>query len=154
MATAQKTTRLNAELKNMAKNPSPGIHVYLEDDTKLDEMKVDMKGPDGSPYANRTFQLKVQIPDRYPFTPPSITFLTPVYHPNIDPEGRICLSALKPKPAGNWSVTLNIITVLASIRVLLSEPNLSDPLMADIANEYVQNYEEYFKKASNYSKLN
>lgn len=39
--------------------------MYLEDESKLDEMKVDMIGPEDSPYAKGTFHLKVQIPDRY-----------------------------------------------------------------------------------------
>jgi ubiquitin-protein ligase len=35
---------------------------------------------------------------RYPFEPPKVRFLTPVYHPNIDERGRICLDTLKPQP--------------------------------------------------------
>lgn len=35
---------------------------------------------------------------RYPFEPPKIRFLTPIYHPNIDNAGRICLDALKLPP--------------------------------------------------------
>jgi hypothetical protein len=35
---------------------------------------------------------------RYPFEPPKVRFVTPVYHPNIDERGRICLDTLKPQP--------------------------------------------------------
>lgn len=35
---------------------------------------------------------------RYPFEPPKIRFVTPIYHPNIDNAGRICLDALKLPP--------------------------------------------------------
>uniref|UniRef100_A0A674J8K7 UBC core domain-containing protein n=1 Tax=Terrapene triunguis TaxID=2587831 RepID=A0A674J8K7_9SAUR len=55
----------------------------------------------------------------------AIRFLTPIYHPNIDSAGRICLD-------GAWRPSLNISTLLTSIQLLMSEPNPDDPLMADI----------------------
>lgn len=59
-----KTGFSNSALTKLPFSFVKGIHVYLEDDTKLDEMRVEMTGPEDSPYAKGTFQLKVQIPDR------------------------------------------------------------------------------------------
>ncbi|NXX97350.1 UBE2T enzyme, partial [Centropus bengalensis] len=84
---------------------------------------------------------------RYPFHPPKIRFLTPIYHPNIDSAGRICLDILKPPPKGAWTPCLNIITLLTSIQLLMAEPNPDDPLMAEISSEYKYNKEVFLLHA-------
>ena len=63
---------------------------------------------------------------------PKVHFVTPIYHPNIDSAGRICLDTLNMPPKGAWKPSLNISTVLASIQLLMSHPNPDDGLMVDI----------------------
>ena len=55
-------------------------------------------------------------------------FVTPIYHPNIDSGGRICLDTLNMPPKGCWKPSLNVSTLLSTIRLLLSEPNPDDGL--------------------------
>lgn len=61
-------------------------------------------------------------------------FLTPVYHPNIDTEGRICLDTLKMPPKGSWKPSVSISALMTTIRLLLSMPNPDDGLMPDIVS--------------------
>ena len=68
----------------------------------------EISGPDESPYKGGIFELVVNIPDRYlrslslcgkcsifiaryPFEPPKLRFLTPIYHPNIDSGFTACV---------------------------------------------------------------
>ena len=58
--------------------------------------------------------MDVHFPDRYPFQPPSLVLRTPMYHPNIFPDGRVQLEILSygQEAAGGegWRPGLNIRT--------------------------------------------
>ncbi|CAH2052701.1 unnamed protein product [Thlaspi arvense] len=106
-----------------------------------------IEGPEDTVYANGVFNVKIQIPERYPFQPPIVAFDTPIYHPNIDNSGRICLDILNLPPKGAWQPSLNISTVLTSIGLLLSEPNPDDGLMCEVSREYKYNRQTFDYKA-------
>ena len=94
-------------------------------------------GPEDTPYqGGGVFKLEISIPGRYPLEPPQLRFLTPLYYPNVDKGGRICLDILKPAPHGSWKPSINISSVLTSLQVLLSKPNPDDPLVPEIANQF------------------
>ena len=76
-------------------------------------------GPRDTPYEGGFFKLRMYFPNEYPFRPPKVTFLTKIYHPNINLKGGICLDILKDK----WAASLSIRTVLLSISSLLASPN-------------------------------
>ncbi|XP_028620575.1 ubiquitin-conjugating enzyme E2 T isoform X1 [Grammomys surdaster] len=142
----QRASRLKKELHMLAIEPPPGITCWQEKD-QVDDLRAQILGGANTPYEKGVFTLEVIIPERYPFEPPQIRFLTPIYHPNIDSSGRICLDILKLPPKGAWRPSLNIATVLTSIQLLMAEPNPDDPLMADISSEFKYNKIAFLKKA-------
>ncbi|XP_008158213.2 ubiquitin-conjugating enzyme E2 T [Eptesicus fuscus] len=142
----QRASRLKRELSLLATEPPPGITCWQDTD-QMGDLRAQIIGGANTPYEKGVFTLEVSIPERYPFEPPQIRFLTPIYHPNIDSAGRICLDILKLPPKGAWRPSLSIATVLASIQLLMAEPNPDDPLMADISSEFKYNKPVFLSNA-------
>ncbi|KAA0203093.1 hypothetical protein HAZT_HAZT000344 [Hyalella azteca] len=78
--------------------------------------------------------------------------VTPIYHPNIDSAGLICLDLLKSPPSGTWRPIHNIATLVTSLRQLLLAPNPSDPLMPEIAKEWISNKSAFEAKAREWTR--
>ena len=142
----QRTTRLKKELERLRKDPPHGVTCWPME-SRMDNLQAQLLGPQGTPYEGGVFSLEIKIPERYPFQPPQVQFTTPIYHPNVDTAGRICLDVLKSQPHGSWKPAHNLSTVLTSIQLLLSEPNPNDGLMADISHEYRHNRPQFLEKA-------
>lgn len=143
--------RINKELTDLEKQPRPGITCYPVEDN-ITQLEAFIEGPPESPYEKGLFKLSVQIPDRYPFEPPQIKFITRIYHPNIDDGGRICADILKTGDKGGWKPSINIGTALMSLRQLIAVPNPDDPLEVDIAQEFKLEYPQFERKAKEFTK--
>ena len=100
-------------------SPAPGVSAFPSADGNLMSWAATIEGPEGTPYAGLTLKLSFAFPNNYPYAPPTVLFKTPIYHPNFDFSGRICLDILKDK----WTAAYNIQTVLLSLQSLLGEPN-------------------------------
>lgn len=96
-------------------------------------------GPEDSLYEGAVFELDIELPENYPYSPLKVKFLTPISHVNVNKNGDICLDILKEK----WTSSQNIRSVMLSIILLLSQPNIEDPLNSDLANLYKTNKKQY-----------
>ena len=112
------STRLQSELMTLMMSSTPGISAFPSSNSLL-VWTATLLGPTDTPYADLTFKLSFNFPSNYPYAPPTVLFKTPIYHPNVDFSGRICLDILKDK----WSAVLNVQSVLLSLQSLLGEPN-------------------------------
>lgn len=138
MATVKRITKeYNDIVSDPPCNCSAGV--CENDPDNIFEWDATIMGPDSSPYVGGLFKLKINFPVNYPFQPPKVQFVTKIYHPNISPNGIICLDILKEK----WSPALTIAKVLLSISSLLTEPNPTDPLVPAIAKIYEEDREEF-----------
>ncbi|XP_043260634.1 ubiquitin-conjugating enzyme E2 T-like, partial [Colletes gigas] len=145
----QRSSRLKRELKQLECNPTEGICCYTKTNN-FASLVATIVGPGGSPYNGGIFELEIDVPEKYPFEPPRITFKTPVYHPNIDNKGRICMDLLNMPPKGSWKPTIGLKNLLDAIQHLLGNPNPDDPLMIDIAQEYKFNRQKFEQQVKIY----
>ncbi|GAP92172.1 putative ubiquitin conjugating enzyme [Rosellinia necatrix] len=136
------TKRLQTELMQLMTSPAPGISAFPSADGNLMSWAATIEGPEDTPYSGLTFKLSFAFPSNYPYAPPTVLFKTPIYHPNVDFSGRICLDILKDK----WTAAYNVQTVLLSLQSLLGEPNNSSPLNGEAAELWDKDAEEFKRK--------
>jgi ubiquitin-conjugating enzyme E2 D/E len=120
--------RIQRELQELGRDPPANCSAGPVGED-LFHWQATIMGPDDSPYSGGVFFLDIHFPNDYPFKPPKVTFLTRIYHCNINGNGGICLDILKDQ----WSPALTISKVLLSVCSLLTDPNPSDPLVPEIA---------------------
>lgn len=134
------TKRLQSELMQLMMNAPPGISAFPDSDGNLLVWRATIEGPSDTYYDGMKFRISLEFPEDYPYTAPVVKFVSPMWHPNVDMAGNICLDILKER----WSAVLNVQSVLLSLQSLLGEPNNSSPLNAQAAQLWDEP-EEYQK---------
>jgi ubiquitin-conjugating enzyme E2 A len=91
-----------------------------------------------------TFRLELIFTEDYPNKPPTVKFLTKLFHPNVYANGGICLDLLQ----NQWSPIYDIAAILTSIQSLLTDPNPNSPANVEAAKLYSENRREYERKVA------
>jgi ubiquitin-protein ligase len=69
-------------------------------------------GPADTPFEDGTFRLVMHFEEQYPNKPPSVKFISQMFHPNVYATGELCLDILQ----NRWSPTYDVAAVLTSIQ--------------------------------------
>ncbi|KAF8905192.1 ubiquitin-conjugating enzyme/RWD-like protein [Gymnopilus junonius] len=102
-------------------------------------------GISGSPLPDNIiwhFKLLLQFDESYPNKPPTVKFLSRMFHPNVYANGELCLDILQ----NRWSPTYDVAAILTSIQSLLHDPNPNSPANAEAAQLYRENMKEYVRR--------
>lgn len=151
MSTAARRRLLN-DFKRVEKEEENGIYAVPQENSIMCWEAV-IFGPEDTVWEGGVFKLILEFSEEYPNKPPSVKFITPMYHPNskfyyffkkllVYNDGKICLDIL----TNNWSPIYDVQTVLTSIQSLLTDPNPDSPANAEAAKLFVENISEYHAK--------
>ena len=108
---------------------------------------IDLSGEETSIWRGGRYTFKLTVPPEYPHKPPKAHCETPVYHPNIDTEGKVCLNILR----ADWKPVLDTQAIVHGLIFLFLEPNPDDPLDENIANHWKRNEKEAMQHAQKYT---
>ncbi|KAI9699679.1 MAG: Chitin synthase, class 2 [Candelina mexicana] len=95
--------------------------------------------PDEGMYKGGSFHFSFAINQNFPHDPPKVKCTQTIYHPNIDLEGNVCLNILRE----DWKPVLNLNAVIVGLQFLFLEPNASDPLNKEAAEDLRLNREGF-----------
>jgi len=151
---------LQMELKSLQSTPVEGFTVQC-DDQNVFKWTVAIFGPPGTLYQGGYFKASIKFPNNYPYSPPTLRFLSKVWHPNVYENGELCISILHPpvddphsgeQACERWNPTQSVRTVLLSVISLLNEPNTSSPANVDASVMY-RRWKETNGKDDEYMKI-
>ncbi|CAB3367404.1 ubiquitin-conjugating enzyme E2-17 kDa-like [Cloeon dipterum] len=133
--------RLMRDFKRLQEDPPPGVSAAPTDNNIMVWNAV-MFGPAETPFEDGTFKLTMEFNEEYPNKPPTVKFVSKMFHPNVYADGGICLDILQ----NRWSPTYDVSAILTSIQSLLSDPNPNSPANSMAAQLYKENRREYEKQ--------
>ena len=95
-------------------SPADKSTIYAVHPTDVDRWTVWLAGPAEGPYSSGVWELSVTFPPDYPFRPPTIFFVTPIYHPFVcQTSGKVAWLL------DNWSPALQMRVILYSLHSML-----------------------------------
>eukprot|EP00930_Biecheleria_cincta_P011508 TRINITY_DN114399_c0_g1_i1.p1 TRINITY_DN114399_c0_g1~~TRINITY_DN114399_c0_g1_i1.p1 ORF type:complete len:168 (+),score=20.70 TRINITY_DN114399_c0_g1_i1:71-574(+) len=119
MAATHAHRRLLRDFKKMTADAPSGISAAPVGDDLFIWSAI-ILGPQGTPWEGGVWKLDMTFPAEYPNKPPKVQFRTEAFHPNIFPDGQICLDLLK---GPGWSPSYDVAAVLVAIQSLLADPD-------------------------------
>lgn len=135
--------RLMRDFKRLQEDPPAGVS-GAPCDNNIMQWNAVIFGPADTPFEDGTFKLTITFTEEYPNKPPTVRFVSKMFHPNVYADGGICLDILQ----NRWSPTYDVSAILTSIQSLLDEPNPNSPANSVAAQLYQENRREYEKRVA------
>uniref|UniRef100_A0A3Q3NGS7 Ubiquitin-conjugating enzyme E2 G2 n=1 Tax=Labrus bergylta TaxID=56723 RepID=A0A3Q3NGS7_9LABR len=148
--------RLMAEYKQLTLNPPEGIVAGPANEENFFEWEALIMGPQDTCFEGGVFPAVLSFPSDYPLSPPKMRFTCDMFHPNIYPDGRVCISILHApgddpmgyeSSAERWSPVQSVEKILLSVVSMLAEPNDESGANVDASKMWREDREQFYKLA-------
>ncbi|KAL7170748.1 hypothetical protein ACSBR2_035591 [Camellia fascicularis] len=90
---------------------------------------------EGDSLVGGTFKVSLQFSEDYPNKPPTVCFVSRMFHPKIYADVSMCLDILQ----NQWSPIYDVAAILTSIQSLLCDPNPNSPANSEAAHMFGEN---------------
>jgi ubiquitin-protein ligase len=145
--------RIMIDYKEILNEPIERIH-YIHDETNVLKGYAMIIGREDTPYEDGYYFFEFKFPENYPHKPPTIKFISKLFHPNVYPDGKLCISILHEgadttnyeHESERWRPVHNVHTIFISIISLLNDSNPDSAANIDAAKLFRENKKEYFLK--------
>jgi len=145
-----------SESQQLVTNPPEGLIAGPVSEENYFEWEAAITGPQDSFFEDGVFIARLTFPQDYPLNPPKMRFISKIFHPNIYPDGRVCISILHAPGTDRfneqetaderWRPILGVHNILMSVISMLVEPNLNSPANIDAAVNLKNAPDEYKKR--------
>ncbi|EIW68195.1 hypothetical protein TREMEDRAFT_69247 [Tremella mesenterica DSM 1558] len=147
------TRRLMKEYRDITADPlQDSITAGPISEDNMLEWEALIQGPEGTPYEGGIFSAKLIFPPDYPLNPFKMIFEPPLLHPNIYPNGEVCISILHApgddplryeSASERWSPVQGVRSVLLSVLSMLAEPNIESGANVECCKLYRDDKQEF-----------
>ncbi|KAJ3435628.1 ubiquitin-conjugating enzyme e2 7-like [Anaeramoeba flamelloides] len=145
---------LTKQFKELQKNPVEGFSAGLRKGNPF-EWDILVMGPPDTIFEGGYFKAELIFSNEYPNNPPTMKFLSDMWHPNIYSDGKVCISILHPpgedewgyeKASERWLPIHTVETILISVISMLASPNCESPANIDASVDFKDDYKLFKKK--------
>jgi len=152
--------RLTHEYNQYLKEPNPYYSINI-DFKNMFVWNVLLFGPTDTIYEGGIFKCKIKFSNNYPIKSPEL-YLLDIIHPNVFNNGKVCMSILHDGQdeynyesiSERWNPSHSINSILMSLLLILTEPNLLSPANVDALGLWKNNFDEYKKQIYEYISKN
>lgn len=143
--------RLTNEYKQYLEEPTS--YYSISEPENFLSWNILLFGPPDTIFEGGVFKCQLVFTKDYPNKPPQFKFIDKLYHPNIYPDGRVCMSILHEGVdaygyehiSERWNPSHSVNSILMSLLLVLTEPNFESPANIDASKLWKKNFNEYKK---------